>query len=210
MIEDEYLEHFRTVPEKFARRCQLLVAAQPSEHVVGYWGGYNATLQSPNILTFDAQLLIRPGTDPVSKWICLAGSRRDVTPHETASVPAIEQGYALTSIDAKSYPHPDEDWEAYAPKGYADWLTNSPPTSRGPVMDALRAYDRFYRANYPYSATERETFAVVGGWGLYIFGNEWAGSPVAENVVFTLADSEPYFSVRRLPSGELKCKAIIT
>lgn len=77
-------------------------------------------------------------------------------------------------------------------------------------MEALRAYDSFYRANYPYSATKRETFAVVGGWGLYIFENEWADSPRSENIVFTLADAEPYYSVRRLPSGKLICKVIIT
>jgi hypothetical protein len=208
MNEEIFIDHFRRVPETLARRCRLLVATQPGEHVVGYWGGYNASLQSPNILTFDTQLL--SGAGAVSKWISLTGARCDVAAHETASIPEIEQARPLTFIDAMSYPHPDEEWGTYAPDGYAEWLASSTPASRKPVLEAIQGYDSFYRANYPYSATKRPAFAVVGGWGLYIYENEWADYPEAENIAFTLAEAEPYYSVRCLPSGKLVCKAIIT
>ena len=63
---------------------------------------------------------------------------------------------------------------------------------------------------YPFSATDRDVYAVVGGWGISIYEGEWEDHPESEHIAFTLANAEPYYSVRRLSNGHLVTKAIIT
>lgn len=208
MSETEFIDYFRRLPNKFVRSCKLLVAAQPGEQVVGYWGGNDTSIQSPNILAFDTQLL----TDgsPTSRWIRLTGSRRDVIANERHNDSTVENGLPLSSINATSYPNLEEEWESVAPAGYSEWLANAVPEKRKAVIEAVQEYDNFYRNTYPFSATDRDVYAVVGGWGLYIYEGEWANYPKSEHIAFSLADAEPYYSIRRLPTGELVSQAIVT
>lgn len=208
MSEAGFVGYFRTMPKKFVRTCKLLVAARPGEQVVGFWGGKDTMIHSPNILAFDARLLAN--ADTVSQWICLTGSRFDVVGNQRSNGTTIEGGQPLSCLDGKSYPNLEVEWDTIAPEGYSEWLTDANPEKREMVLNAIKEYDNFYRSNYPFEATNRDVFAIVGGWGFYIYEDEWTDHPESEPIAFTLADSEPFYSMRRIPNGQLVAKAIIT
>lgn len=208
MSEAAFIQHFRDVPTQSARDCKLLVAARPDEEVVGYWGGHNKSNDIPNILMFNSAIM--PLANGDSQWIAVLGTRRDATPATQPEPYLIEDGQPLTCVKATSYPSLEEEWGVVGPDGYSEWLAKAALERRESVINAVREYDDFYRANYPYSATDRDVYAVVGGWGLYVYENEWADHPESENIAFTLADAEPYYSVRRRSDGELILKTIIT
>lgn len=194
-------DHIRRLSELHRKDCSILVPAEKNERVVAHWRPAKDTI----MWLHAGELLPHcPG------WLELArrGARAVI-----AQCPEPEEasaGTPLAALTVNSYPHSEEDWDVIAPPGYGEWLAATPAPERQPVMDAWGEYETFYRENEPFRATEREVYAVVGGWGLYLREGEWAELPKSLSVVFTLAGGEPHYSVRLTSEGEFVLKELIT
>jgi len=124
-------------------------------------------------------------------------------------------GTPLQGQVGQSFPHKDEHWDVIAPPGYDAWLARlrsqgipiAEQTSR--VQAVLRAYTEFSSAQDPLRNTD-DLYAVAGGWGLFVYENEWAKYPQSRPLLFTLKDAEPWLSIRISGSGQLVAKTIIT
>jgi hypothetical protein len=124
-------------------------------------------------------------------------------------------GTPLRGQVGETFPHPDEHWEVIAPPGYDAWLNRlrgqdipvAEQTSR--VHAVLRAYTEFYSAHDPLQ-NKNDLYAVAGGWGFFVYADEWANYPQSRPVLFTLKDSEPWLSIRMTSQGQLVAQTIIT